>query len=69
MDIETMTTMEASGLYPFPVWPVHRGEGIESSQQLAMQGSLDEMSRQLKEANATASLELDERRKRWLQFE
>ena len=37
--------------------------------QAAMQESLDEMARLLKEANATARLESDERRKMWQQFE
>ena len=67
---EGMTTMEELRNYIRFLYGQYMEEKEQNrQQQAAMQESLDEMARQLKEANATARLESDERRKMWQQFE
>lgn len=67
---EGMTTMEELRGYIRFLYGQYMEEKEQNrQQQAAMQDSLDEMARQLKEANATAKLESDERRKMWQQFE
>ena len=67
---EGMTTMEELRGYIRFLYGQYMEEKEQNrQQQAAMQESLDEMARQLKEANATARLESDERRKMWQQFE
>lgn len=67
---EGMTTMEELRGYIRFLYGQYMEEKEQNrQQQAAMQESLDEMARQLKEANDTARLESDERRKMWQQFE
>ena len=67
---EGMTTMEELRGYIRFLYGQYMEEKEQNrQQQAAMQESLDEMARQLKEANATARLESDERSKMWQQFE
>lgn len=67
---EGMTTMEELRNYIRFLYGQYMEEKEQNrQQQAAMQESLDEMARQLKEANATARHESDERRKMWQQFE